>query len=298
VGRREARPRRILTGYDPPVHRLTTFEVTSSRRDLVLVVVAIVGLSRLLSGPLSWAVAVLLLATTLLASLQVLGLVDAPDVERGVPIESLILPAVAAIGCLGAIGLVPVGVWLIPAVGGTAFLVDRALLLEERILGAEHGPTEEDRSSVLVATLLIAFIAFTGVATLVPGGLAVTADPAPGAPPPRLAGSDVLLLAIADAVVAGLLGYRAAALRVTTFRDALWSAVTYAIAIAIGAAALRAMAIPRLIGPALLTLAFYLWDAFHGAPASRRRDPRWIWQTALLLVVGALVVGWNLLIRG
>ena len=55
----------------------------------------------------------------------------------------------------------------------------------------------------------------------------------------------------------------------TTVRDALWSALTYAAAIAIGAAALRAMAIPRLIGPALLTLAFYLWDAFIGtAPAS------------------------------
>ena len=57
-------------------------------------------------------------------------------------------------------------------------------------------------------------------------------------------------------------------------RDALWSAVTYAAAIAIGAAALRAMEIPRLVGPALLTLAFYLWDALHGtAPAPPARPP-------------------------
>jgi hypothetical protein len=286
------------------VHRSTPLGVSAGRRDLVLVVVGIVGLSRLLDGPLTWVVAILLLAATLLGSLQVLGAIEAPAADSGVPIESLILPAVAAIGCLGAIGLIPVGIWLVPALAATAFLVDRALVLEERILVAEHGLSAEDRSSVLVATILIAFIAFVGVATLVPGGLAGAVEalggPAQGSAASAIApvaGSDLLLLAVADAVVAGLLGYRAAALRVASLRDALWSAATYAIAIAIGAAALRAMAIPRLIGPALLTLAFYLWDAFHGAPPSRRRDPAWIWQTILLLVVGVLIVGWNLLIR-
>ena len=286
------------------MHRSPPLEVSAGRRDLVLVVVGIVGLSRLLEGPLTWVVAVLLLAATILGSLQVLGAVEAPAGEGGVPIESLILPAVAAIGCLGTIGLIPVGVWLVPALAATALLVDRALVLEERIVTAEHGLSPEDRSSVLVATILIAFIAVVGVATLVPGGLAGAIEAlggpargASGAATGPVAGSDILLLAIADAVVAGLLGYRAAALRVASLRDALWSAATYAIAIAIGAAALRAMAIPRLIGPALLTLAFYLWDAFHGAPPSRRRDPAWIWQTVLLLAVGVLVVGWNLLIR-
>ena len=85
---------------------------------------------------------------------------------------------------------------------------------------------------------------------------------------------------------------RVAALRVTRLRDALWSAATYALAIAIGAAALRAMEIPRLIGPALLTLEFYLWDAFHGG-TGRRRDVSWIWQTALLVGLGLIVLAWN-----
>ena len=268
-------------------------EVPAARRDLALLVVVIVGLARLLDGPLAWAVAVLLLVATLLGSLQILGQLDAPGTEHGVPIESLILPAVAAIGCLGAIGLVPVGALMVPALAGTAFLVDRTLVLEERILAADRALTPEDRSSVLVATLLVGFVAFVGAGALVPGGLAGASGE--GVPP--LAGSDVLLLAGADAVIAGLLGYRAAALRMTTLRDVLWSALTYAIAIAIGAAALRAMAIPRLIGPALLTLAFYLWDAFHGASPSLRRDPRWIWQTVLLIVLGVIVAGWNILIR-
>lgn len=275
------------------MNRSTAFEVPAARRDLALLVVSIVGLARLLDGPLNWLVAGLLLVATLLGSLQVLGQLDTPETEHGVPIESLILPAIAAIGCLGAIGLVPVGALLVPALAATAFLVDRTLVLEERILRANQALSAEDRSSVLVATLLVGFVAFVGVGTLVPGGLAGGPDET-AAP---LAGRDLLLLAAADALVAGLLGYRAAALRMTMLRDVLWSAATYAIAIAIGAAALRAMAIPRLIGPALLTLGFYLWDTLHGATPTRRRDPRWIWQTILLVVLGVIVAGWNILIR-
>ena len=293
MGRRRTRSIPGLTDYHPAVQRSTALEVPAARRDLALLVVVIVGLARLLDGPLSWLVAILLLAATLLGSLQVLGQLDSPGTEHGVPIESLILPAVAAIGCMGAIGLVPIGALMVPALAGTAFLVDRTLVLEERILVADRALTPEDRSSVLVATLLVAFVGFVGVGALVPGGLAG----GPGEAAPPLAGRDLLLLAGGDAIVAGLLGYRAAALRVTMLRDVLWSAATNAIAIAIGAAALRAMAIPRLIGPALLTLAFYLWDAFHGASPSMRRDPRWIWQTVLLVVLGVIVAGWNILVR-
>jgi hypothetical protein len=275
------------------VQRPVAFEVPAARRDLALLVVVIVGLARLLDGPLNWLVAALLLVATLLGSLQVLGQLDTPETEHGVPIESLILPGIAAIGCLGAISLVPVGAVMVPALAATAFLVDRTLVLEERVLRADKALTPEDRSSVLVAILLVGFVAFVGVGALVPGGLAG----GPGDTSAPMAGRDLLLLAGADAVVAGLLGYRSAALRMTMLRDVLWSAATYAIAIAIGAAALRAMAIPRLIGPALLTLGFYLWDTLHGASPSRRRDPRWIWQTVLLIVLGTIVAGWNVLIR-
>ena len=82
-----------------------------------------------------------------------------------------------------------------------------------------------------------------------------------------------------------------------TRREALLSAATYAAAIAIGAAAVRAMEIPRLLGPALLTLAFYLWDAFQGATPARRREARWVWQMVLLVALAGVVVVWNLLLR-
>jgi hypothetical protein len=266
----------------------TAADTGLARRDLTLVAVVAVGLSRLIDGPGIWAVAVLLLGAVLLGALQVLAEDDPAAETAGVPIESVILPAVAAIACLGAIRLVPFGLGLVPALLGTGLVVHRGLVLEGRILASRAGPSAEDRTAILVTTLLVGFLAFAGVAALVPGGLADA-----GAGEAGLDGSNLALLAGADAVVAFLLGYRAAALRVTTLRDALWSAATYAAAIAIGAAALRAMEIPRLIGPALLTLAFYLWDAVHGAPPTRRREVRWIWQTILLALLGLVVIVWN-----
>jgi hypothetical protein len=161
--------------------------------------------------------------------------------------------------------------------------------LEARIHHARTGLSADDRTAVLVDPAG-RFIGFTGVAAMVPGGLV---QPQGGGPardqPAGPCGG--------DGIIAGLLGYRAVALRIGNLVDALWSAATYLAAIAIAAAALRAMEIPRLIGPALLTLAFYLWDALAGTQPARRRELRWIWQTGLLAAIGVLVTAWNLLLR-
>ncbi len=269
----------------------------NARRDLALAAVTIVGLSRLLEPPALWLVAVLLLIAMLFGTLQVLAdLLPPSEAAAGVPIESLILPSVSAVACLGAIRLVPFGLWLVPALLLTAYLVSRSLALEARIHLAPEGLSAADRTSVLVTILVVAFIGFTGIAAIVPGGLAQPVGS--GATPKPIPEGSLLILAAGDAVIAFLLGYRAAALRLTNLRAAFWSALTYAAAIAIGAAAIRAMAIPRLIGPALLTLAFYLWDAIHGSSPARRRDLAWLWQIVLLAVLGIIVVAWNLLLRG
>jgi hypothetical protein len=269
----------------------------SGRRDLALAAVIVVGLSRLIEPPGVWFVAIFLLGAIILGTLQVLGdeAAHTDSHPLGIPIESLILPAVAAVACVGAIRLVPFGLALAPALLITGFIVDRCLALEARILASPSGLDDEGRTAVLVTTLIVGFLAFVGVAATVPGGLAQPgASGAAGVPLPR---RELLVLAAGDAAVAFLLGYRAAALRTTSLRDAVWSAATYAIAIAIAAAALRFVQIPRLMGPALLTLTFYLWDAFHAASPSRRRDVRWLWQTVLLAVLGLVVIGLNMLVR-
>lgn len=263
-----------------------------ARRELVVLAVAVISLSRLLEGSLTWAVAGLLLALMLVGALQVL----AETMPEGVPIESLITPSVAAIACLGALRLVPVGLWLVPALLGAGALIEACLIIEARILGRVKGPTPADRTLLLALSLLAAFLAFTGVAALVPGGL-VEPVPAGGGAGEQLSEQSLLALAIADAAMALLLGYRFAALRVTRWRDAASAALGYALAIAIGAGLVRAAALPRLLGPALLTLVFFLWDAFRGTEPVARRDPRWLWQVVLLAVLGIVVVGWNLLLR-
>jgi hypothetical protein len=268
----------------------------TARRDLALLAVTVVGLSRLMEPPAVWLVAVLLLVAMLFGTLQVLADEIPPtEAAAGVPIESLILPAVAAVGCLGAIRLVPFGLWLVPAMLVTGLLVARSLAIEARIQSSPEGLSVADRTSLVVTMLIVAFVGFTGVAAMVPGGLV---QPSADGTVTPLSETYLVVLAAGDAIIAFLLGYRAAALRVISMRDALWSALTYAGAIAIVAAALRAIAIPRLMAPALLTLAFYLWDAFHGASPARRRDANWIWQTILLAGLGVMVVAWNLLLRG
>jgi hypothetical protein len=272
---------------------LNAIDDRPGQRDLAVVAVTIVGLSRLVEPPLVWLVAVLLLGAIVLGALQVLSDELRPSqAGAGVAIEALILPAVAAVACLGAIRLVPFGLWLAPALWATWLLVRRTLALEARIHGAPTGLSADDRTAVLVTILLVSFIGFTGVAAMVPGGLVQPTDVQGPLPETNL-----LILAVGDGLIAGLLGYRAVTLRLSNLLDVLWSAAMYAAAIAIGAAALRAMEIPRLVGPALLTLAVYLWDALTGTAPAHRRDSRWIWQTGLLAALGIVVTAWNLLLR-
>ena len=144
----------------------------SGRRDLALAAMTIVGLSRLLEPPALWLVAVLLLIAMLFGTLQVLAdEVHPSEVATGVPIESLILPSVAAVACLGAIRLVPFGLWLAPALLVTGLLVARSIAIEARIHADQEGLSAADRTSLLVTILLVGFLGFTGVAAMVPGGL-------------------------------------------------------------------------------------------------------------------------------
>ena len=267
----------------------------AGRLDLVIVATAVVAMAVVLSGPLVWLVAILLLAVVVVGTFRILA-DDASGSGSGVPIESLFLPAIAAIGCLGAMRLVPVGLGVVPALIAAGLLIDRALAIESEMARAVQGPTADDRVRTLMAILVVALVAFVGVAAIVPGGIAGTGRP--GALTVALPIGDLVLLALADAGIAGFLGYRAAALRSTSVREALWAAATYAAAIAVGAASIRAMGIPRLIGPALLMFLFYLWDTLHAVTPSQRRDPRWIWETVALAGVGAAVAFWNLRLVG
>ena len=266
----------------------------SGARDLAIAVGVVVALARFTPDAFVWPIAVALLAGVFLGSLQVVAEADPASGGSGVPVESLILPGGAALAALGAIRLVPVGVVLLPAILLAGGLVGLALLTELRLARASGPPSSTDRTILLIQVLVIGFLGFAGVATLVPGGL-----PDPGEQP-STAGPDALAVigqALGDAVIGFLLAYRTAALRTSNLRDVAWFGLTGAAVVAIAAVALRSIEIPRILGPALLVLVFFLWDAIHSGSPVRRRDRRRVWETAFLAVLAVVVIGWSVGIR-
>ena len=107
------------------------------------------------------------------------------------------------------------------------------------------------------------------------------------------------MLALDDALVALAARLpRSRRARYGTRRDAARSAVTYAIVIAIAAGAIRAIDLPRLVGPAVLTLVFYLWDALHGVGArSAAASPGSCGRRSCSWSLALVVVAWNLRLR-
>ena len=261
---------------------------TAAARDLTTAAMAVVLLSTFVEGPAIWLVAGVLLAAVLFGTLQVLGDGVAAAAGPGVPVEALFAPGVTALAALGSLRLVPVGILLVPAIVGGGWLLLRVLGIEARVLVSQTGPSGADRTAVMSTALIVGFFAFLGSAALVPGSL-----PEPGTATAGPTGAQLATLAASDALIAFLLGYRAAALRTTNLRDVAWFALTSAIVVAIAAVALRAMEIPRLLGPALLVLVFFLWDAIHGTTPLRGRDRRRLWETLRTRCAAPGYLGWR-----
>jgi hypothetical protein len=259
-----------------------------ARRELVVVAVTLAALARLVPRDDAFVVAILLFVAMLTAG------VSALRAGGRAPLESLLVPALLTAGTGAASQLLPAGLGLVPALALFAFGIDRILALEIRLLHEPTGSTQSDPARLLAAAVLTAFVGFTGVAALVPDGIP---DPATTGAASGFTEGSILILAIGDGVVALLLGFRVAVARYPARRDAVRSAVTYAIVIAVAAGALRALDVPRLVGPAALTLVFYLWDALHATAPDRRRDRRFLWETVLLGALAVVVVAWNLRLR-
>jgi len=256
----------------------------------------VVALARFAPDTFTWPLALVLLAGVVLGALQIVAEASPAAGNAGVPVESLILPGAAALAALGGIRLIPVGIALAPAIILAGGLVGLALVTELRIARSSGPPSSADRTAVLIEVLVVGFLGFAGVASLVPGGL-----PVPGQGGGAIGSNGVAVLAQAggDAIIGFLLAYRVAALRSSNLRDVAWFALSGATVVAIAAVALRSIEIPRILGPALLVLVFFLWDAIHsGGRTRRRRDPRRLWETALLAVIGIVVIGWTIGQRG
>jgi len=244
-----------------------------ARRELTILAVVVLALTRVTDGPALVAVTGLFLAMLVMGALVIF----AEGEPAGVPIESLMPVAAAGIAAVAIVRVVPVGALLLPAIGAAALLIHVVVGVEARITSQARTPDERDRRSVLWASLATCFVAFIGLPTaVVDVGLS--------------AAWAAWALSIAEGTVAALLGYRLAALRRPDLRSAAFSALTYGAIIGLAGAALRVLALPRLVEPALLVLVFYLWDAVHATKPARRRGVRWMLELAVLAVLGVAVV--------
>ena len=252
--------------------------------EMVALAVALAAIGRLANGPALWAAAALAGLALAFAALEVLGAAELPAGadDLGIPVESFLVSGVTGFATVTAIHLVPVGLLLVPALVAVGALTAAVLEIERRILGRPAGPTTADRTALVSNVMVVAGIAFSGIGAAIPGALVEPPPIGLDAPVAGLPLEGLALLAALDGLVAGILGYRLAALRSPTVRGALAAALSYAAVVAIAAAALRAMGLPRLLGPALLTLVLYLWSAYRGVPRNARRDARWIWEILLL----------------
>lgn len=271
-------------------HRPAVSDRRTRVANLVVLVLALVVVGSFLDGGWRGLAAVLLLAVTVFGSLQVLG----EHEPSGVPIEGLMTPAVGAVAVFGAVPLLEaLGVGspipaLVLAVGGGAPLLVEVLTVEARLLATPGPAAPRDRLLVELLSLVFAFLVFGGVAASVPGGLPAASG---GAREP-LQGEALLGLAVADALAGFLLGYRLTALRVPVAIEAIWAGGTYAAVIGGAAALLWTLALPGLLGPAVLTGLLYLWIVYRGSTGAQRREARWLWEYAVLAVALIAVVAW------
>ena len=146
--------------------------------------------------------------------------------------------------------------------------------------------------AVRAAAVGLAFLAFVAAGSLVPGGLAFDRQP--------LSTNRLAEFVALNAAIAGVLGYRLAALTSPYRVDRIVRIVgigQYAVPVAVAAAALRYLALPRLYVPALLTLVVYVVTVLRESPEPATRDERLLEELAVLGIAGLAIVVWGLVAR-
>jgi hypothetical protein len=259
--------------------------------NLALLLVGLGGIASLLGGAAAWAGLLVVGAAAAFGAFQLLADAD----PRGVPVEALTTPAVAAMSTTALAHVVGADASMIAILAGGALLVAATLVIERRLMDPADDAHERHQRQLIPLAVLLAFLAFAGVAGTVVAGLPAPATGSGG--PVAVDGGSLLLMAVADAVVAFLLGYRLAASRTPELIEAAWAAGTFAVVIGVAAALVHAIALPTLLGPAVLAGVFYLWNAYRAAPGAERRSAGWFWEYLVLLAALLGAVAWNALLR-
>jgi hypothetical protein len=143
--------------------------------------------------------------------------------------------------------------------------------------------------AVRAAGLSLAFFGFVAAGGLVPDGLAIDRSP--------LTAGDLQRFVILNALVAGVVGYRLAALASPHRMDRIVRIVAvgqYAVPVAVGAFVLRSLALPVLLIPAILGVACLLLTDLRESPDPVPQNQRLLEELAVIGVAVVAVVLWGL----
>jgi hypothetical protein len=165
-------------------------------------------------------------------------------------------------------------------------------LVVEEVVDAPPEPPHPRQFAVRLAAIGLAFAGFVAVGGIVPDALPGAAQPATAR---ELAGAVLL-----DAAVAAVVGYRIAALLVPGRADRIvrvLALIQYGVPAALAGWAFREVSMPRLFGPALLTLIVYAVTAMRESPDPIVLNRRLLQELGLLLLVGAAAAAWGLMLR-
>ena len=284
-------------------------------RELGLVTAALAVCVHFVDGVPLWIATVLTVAAVVAGVSHLLG----EWRPWRIPLDRLVLPGLAAFTVVGIahlfapvpwLALVFVGTWLLiawvveletadvtapaaPAADGGAATSEPAAPGEAATSGLAS-PDSPDNGhsrpfSVRVGTLGIAFLAFAAVGGFVPGGLAGDGK--------SLTAAALVATIVLDLAIGGLAGYRIAALLPHSRREGLVALYQYAVASGHIGGFLRVLALPRLFGPALLTLLLYLVTGFRESTTPIRQSRRLVEESGLLVLAGAAAVVWGLLAK-
>jgi hypothetical protein len=283
------------------VRRSHEAERRRQARILAILVVGLIGLGSLpLLAPSvaidwrgQWLYAILVGVAAAFGAFQLYG----EDEPRGVPIESLITPGLVAVAVYAAI---PAAVWLgvhpafalVAAVAGGGVALRTAIDAELPFVRLGGLPAAGDRRIVEGLLLGSAFLLFIGVAASLPGGWPLPELDRPGEPLVESA----VAMGFADAAIAFFVGYRLSAMGGPALGVG-WASGTYGVLIGVAAVFFRWLAIPGLMGPALLAVALYLRSVLRMRAGPPERSARWPFEALVLGLVIVAVVVYQLLGR-
>ena len=270
----------------------------NAARELGLVIATLAVCVHFVDGLTLWVATVLIVAAMLAAVAHLLG----EWRPWRIPLDRLVLPCLAAFSVVGIAHLAAPVPWLAVVFIGTWLLVAWVVELEtaDAASGDVATPSEPGASGALadgharpfavrVGALGIAFLAFAAVGGFVPGGLAGDGR--------TLTATALVATIVLDVIIGGLAGYRIAALLPHSRREGIVALYQYAVASGHIGGFLRVLALPRLFGPALLTLLLYLVTGFRESPTPIRQSRRLVEESGLLVIAGAAAVVWGLLAK-